>query len=162
MAQRTALRRDAVDILTPLGWLNGTLHVPAHLGLREHLSVGVQDLKVTGVCVVGEPERLRFLALRRSAATVVAPALAEEAEPLPDYMREREVACLLSTGILRGTLRVHASLRLSDHLSLEGPWLTMRHCLLVPYGGTANSPGARSLHTAITNLAQVLGVSEAP
>jgi hypothetical protein len=161
MASRPSLRREAVEILTSLGWLNGTLHVPAHLALGEHLLLTTQALKLTGVSMPGEPDRLRFLALHHTAVLLVAPALAQE-EPAPSaHMGAREVECLLPSGILRGTLLVHASLRLSDHLSLEGPWLTLRHCLLAPYGGTSDSADARALQTAIVNLPKVLGIADA-
>ena len=161
MASRPNLRREAIEVLTPLGWLHGTLHVPTHLALGEHLLLTTQALKLTGVSVPGEPDRLRFLALHHTAVMLVAPALAAE-EPAPsEHMGAREVACLLPSGILRGTLLVHASLRLSDYLALEGPWFTLRHCLLAPFGGTTDSAGARSLHTAIINLPNVLGMADA-
>ena len=161
MASRPGLRQVAVDLLTPLGWLSGTLHVPSHLPLGEHLALGTHDLKLTGVTVPNEPDRLRFLALRRDAVVVVAPALAEEGEePASDYTTAREVACLLPTGMLRGALRVFSNLRLSDHLQQQGHLITLRYCLLAPYGATANSPGARALHTAIVNLDHAMGISE--
>jgi hypothetical protein len=161
VAERTPLRRDAADILTSLGWLSGTLHIPSHLGLQEYLSLGTQELKLTGVRVPGESEQLRFLALRRDATLLVAPSVAEECQP-SEYLRAREVACLLPSGILRGTLQVQANMRLSDHLSLEGPWVTLRRCLLAPYGETGRSPAARAIHTSIINLSQVIGISDAP
>jgi hypothetical protein len=160
MATRSGLRQVAVDLLTTLGWLNGTLHVPRHLPLEEHLALGRHDLKVTGVAVPHEPERLRFLSLRRDAVAVVAPALAEEEEPVSEQTTARQVACLLPGGILRGTLRVWVNLRLSDHLQQQGQLITLRRCFLAPYGATAHSPEARTLHTAIVNLTHALGISE--
>lgn len=161
MARRTGLRQVAVDLLTPLGWLNGTLHVPSHLPLEEHLALGRHDLKVTGVAVPDEPDRLRFLALRRDAVVIVAPSLADDEEdPASEYTGTRQVACLLPAGMLRGTLRVFVNLRLSDHLQQQGQLITLRHCLLAPYGATAHSPGARTLHTAIVNLRHAIGISE--
>ena len=161
MASRPSLRREAVEILTSLGWLNGTLHVPAHLTIGEHLLLTTQALKLTGVSLPGEPDRLRFLALHHTAVLLVAPALGGEENTPSPHMGAREVECLLPSGILRGTLLVHASLRLSDHLSLEGPWLTLRHCLLTPYGGTSDSVEARALQTAIINLPKVVGIADA-
>jgi hypothetical protein len=154
------LRKVRAELLTTLGWLNGTLHLPAHFPLEEHLSLGRQDLKLTGVAVPDEPDRLRFVALRRDAVLVVAPAMAEAgAEPSP-FSTPRQVACLLPDAILRGTLQVFSNMRLSDHLQLQGQVVTLRHCLLTHYGATANSAGARAMHTAIVNLSRVIGVSE--
>lgn len=160
MASPPGLRQVAVDLLTPLGWLNGTLHMPRHLPLAEHLAFGTHDLKLTGVAVPGEPDRLRFLALRRDAVVVVAPALAGEEDVASEYTTAHQVACLLPTAVLRGTLRVFVNLRLSDHLQQEGHLVTLRHCLFTPYGSTANSPGARTIHTAIVNVTHGIGISE--
>ena len=160
MASRPRLRQVPADFLTTLGWLSGTLHVPAHLPLEEHLALGRHDLKLTGVTIPEEPDRLRFLALRRDAVIVVAPALAEEEEPASEFTVAREVACLLPAGILRGTLRVFSGMRLSDHLQQQGHLVTLRHCLLAPYGATANSAGARSLPAAVVNLDHALGIAE--
>ena len=162
VAPRPRLRRVPIDALTGLGWLHGTLHVPSHLALSEFLALGSQPLKLTEVQVPHEADRLAFVALRRDALVLVAPGLAEEgegAEPSA-YTTDLQVACLLPMGILRGTLRVIYNLRLSDHLQHTGHLLTLHRCLLAPYGGTANSPGARGLHSAIVNLNHTLGISE--
>jgi hypothetical protein len=162
VASRPQLRKVPIDALTGIGWLNGTLHVPAHLTLPEFLALGSHPLKLTQAQVPHEADRLAFVALRRDAVVLVAPALAEERESTEasNYTSDLEVACLLSIGILRGTLRVIYNLRLSDHLQQTGHILTLHQCLLAPYGGTANSPGSRGLHAAIVNLNHALGISE--
>ena len=161
-ASRPRLRKVPVDALTVLGWLDGTLHVPSHLALSEFLALGSHPLKLTEAQAPHEPERLRFVALRRDAVVLVAPRFAEEGEgaEASAYTTDLEVACLLPMGILRGTLRVLYNLRLSDHLHQTGHLLTLHRCLLAPYGGTANSPGARGLHAAIVNLNHAVGISE--
>jgi hypothetical protein len=162
VATRPRLRKVPVDVLTGLGWLNGTLHVPSHLALSEFLALGSHPLKLTEAQVPNESDRLAFVALRRDAVVLVAPGLAEEGEDAEasTYTTDLEVACLLQMGILRGTLRVIYNLRLSDHLQQAGHLLTLHRCLLAPYGGTANSPGARGLHVVIVNLNHALGISE--
>lgn len=162
VASRPRLRKVPIDALTGLGWLNGTLHVPSHLALPDFLALGSQPLKLTDAQVPNELDRLGFVALRRDALVIVAPALADEGEggDVSAYTTDLQVACLLPMGILRGTLRVIYNLRLSDHLQQTGHLLTLHRCLLAPYGGTANSPGARGLHTAIVNLNHALGISE--
>jgi hypothetical protein len=161
VAARPRLRKVPVDVLTDLGWLNGSLHVPIHLALSEFLALGSHALKLTGATVPDEAERLAFVALRRDAVVLVAPALAEEeAAETSGYTTDLQVMCLLPMGMLRGTLRVIYNLRLSDHLQQAGHLVTLKRCLLAPYGGTANSPGARGLQMAIVNLNQALGISE--
>jgi hypothetical protein len=158
---RPLLRTVLVDVLTDLGWLNGTLHVPRHLALSEFLALGSHALKLTGAGVPDETERLSFVALRRDAVVLVAPALTEEAAvEASGYTTDLQVACLLPMGMLRGTLRVIYNLRLSDHLQQAGHLLTLHQCLLAPYGGTANSPQARGLRMAIVNLNRAIGISE--
>jgi hypothetical protein len=161
-ASRPRLRKVPVDALTCLGWVNGTLHVPSHLALSDFLALGSQPLKLTQAQVPNETDRMAFLALRRDALVLVAPGLAEEGEATEPsaYTSDLAVACLLPMGLLRGTLRVIYNLRLSDHLQQTGHLLTLHRCLLAPYGGTANSPGARGLHAAIVNLNHALGISE--
>ncbi len=161
VAARPQLRKVPVDVLTDLGWLNGTLHVPSHLALTEFLALGSHALKLTGARVPDEAERLAFVALRRDAVVLVVPGLAEEgAAEASGYTTDLQVACLLPMGMLRGTLRVIYNLRLSDHLQQAGHLVTLNRCLLAPYGGTANSPGARGLQTAIVNLNHAMGISE--
>ena len=163
MTAPSSLQRLPIDILTTLGWLNGTLHLPCHLPLEEHLALGRTDLKLTGVSVPNEPDRLRFLALRREAVVVVVPPLANGRDdgPASDaFTTTREVACLLPGWMLKGTLRLFTGLRLSDHLQLQGRLVTLRHCLLAPYGATAQSDHARALPTAIINLDHAIGFSE--
>jgi hypothetical protein len=159
---RPRVRKVPVDALTQLGWLNGTLHVPSQLALSDYLALGSHPLKLTQAQVPNEADRLPFLAFRREALVLVAPGLVEEGEGAEgsDYTTDLQVACLLPVGILRGTLRVIYNLRLSDHLQQTGHFLTLHRCLLAPYGGTANSPGARGLHSAIVNLNHALGISE--
>jgi hypothetical protein len=83
-----------------------------------------------------------------------------EAPRDPAFTATRGIACLMASGVLRGSLDVTLNMRLSDHLQQHGPLLTLRHCLLTPYGHTAKSLAARSFTTVIANLDVVLGVSE--
>ncbi len=156
------LRKVPVELLSPVGWLSGMFHVPVHQTLVEFLSLTSRQVKLTRVRVPNEPDPRPFVALQRAAIILVAPSLDDgvEARPDPGYTALREVACLLPTGILRGSLAVLLNMRLSDHLQQQGQLLTLRRCLLSPYGQTALSPDARSLTTVIVNLDAALGVSE--
>jgi hypothetical protein len=159
---RPALRKVPAELLSPMGWLSGLLHVPVHQTLTEFLSLAPRLVKLTRVRIPQEQEVRPFVALKRDAISLVAPSLDEGVDNPGDraYSALREVALLLSGGVLRGSLSVLLNMRLSDHLQQHGPLLTLRHCLLTPYGETAKSPGARAFGTVIANLDSVLGVSE--
>ena len=72
----------------------------------------------------------------------------------------REVACLLPSGRLRGTLEVLVNVRVSDFLRQQASLIVMRRCILAPYGEPLESPKARQLGTVVVNLASAIGVAE--
>ena len=160
-----ALRQVTAEVLTPVGWMNGTFRVPPHQPFFDFLTLGTlgaQVIKFIRVRVPNEPDPVPFVALSRQSVILVAPTLNRELIEPEDggFTQTREVACLLTSGVLRGTLNVLAHLRLSDDLERRGSLIVLRHCVLAPYGGTLNAPTARSLATVIVNLSQAIGVSE--
>lgn len=156
------LRQVPAEILCTLGWVYGTLHMPAHQTLHEFLSLSGPSIKLTRVRIPREHEALNFLALRRQGISVIAPPMGEPTATTGPFgpTTTREIACLLSDEILRGSLQVPTGLRLSDYLRQEGPFLTLRRCLMAPYGATLQSPGAKTLDVALVNLEHLAGVSE--
>lgn len=161
-APMPVLRQVPAEILCTLGWVYGTLHMPAHQTLHEFLSLSGPSIKLTRVRVPREHEALNFLALRRQGISVIAPPMGEPTATTGPFgpTTTREIACLLSDEILRGSLQVPTGLRLSDYLRQEGPFLTLRRCLMAPYGATLQSPGAKTLDVALVNLEHLAGVSE--
>jgi len=160
-----ALRQVTAEVLTPVGWMNGTFRVPPQQPFLDFLTLGtlgVQILKFTRVRVPNEPDPVPFVALRRESVILVAPTLSKDLIETADggFTRAREVACLLPVGVLRGTLDVLANIRLSDDLERRAHLIVLRRCMLAPYGGTLNDPAARALPIAIVNLSQAVGVSE--
>lgn len=161
-----ALRQVTAEVLTPVGWMNGTFRVPPHQPFLDFLTLGtlgVQILKFTRVRVPNEPDPVPFVALRRESVILVVPSLSKDLIETRDeggFTRAREVACLLPGGVLRGTLDVLANIRLSDDLERRAHLIVLRRCMLAPYGGTLNDPAARALPIAIVNLSQAVGVSE--
>jgi hypothetical protein len=156
------LRQVPAEILCSLGWVYGTMHVPAHQTLQEFLALSGSSVKLTRVRVSREADPLPFVALRREGIVIIAPV---RGEPLPEPApygptRSREIACLLDDATLRGTLEVPISLRLSDYLRHEGPLLTLRHCMLAPYGATLQSPGAKTFEAVLVDLEHVAAVAE--
>ncbi len=159
------LRQVTADVLTPVGWMNGTFRVPPQQPFLDFLTLGtlgVQILKFTRVRVPNEPDVVPFVALRRESVILVVPTLTKDLIEEPDagFTRARDVACLLPGGVLRGTLDVLANIRLSDDLERRTHLVVLRRCVLAPYGGTLNDPSARALPVAIVNLTQAVGISE--
>lgn len=155
-------RQVPAELLCTLGWVYGILHLPAHQTLDEFLGLSGPRLKLTHVRLPGEADPLGFLALRRDGISMIAPAMGG---PVTQAGRHgptstRQIACLLSEGMLRGTVEVPATMRLSDFLRLEGPFLAVRHGLLAPYGATLRSAGAKAMDLTLVNLDHVAGVSE--
>jgi hypothetical protein len=159
---RPNLRKVPVELLAPMGWLSGLIHVPVHQTLLEFLTLTPRLLKLTRVRLPQEPDPRPFVALRRDLIALVAPSFSEELERPRDagYTALRPVACLLPHCVVRGSLAVQLNMRLSDHLQQQAPLLALQHCLLTPYGATAKSPEARAFPTLIVNLDAVLGISD--
>lgn len=125
---RPPLRVIPVRVLTPSGWLRGSFHVPRFLSLLEFLAQDAPFLALTGVAVLGSPEELPFVAIRRSAALLVLPACDEKELllPSPGAARSRRVVCVLACGAVTATVAVEQPLRLSDWLAREAGFLVLR------------------------------------
>jgi hypothetical protein len=117
------LRQMPADILCSLGWIQGTLHLPAHQSLDEYLALSGPSIKLTRAHIPREPEPQQFVALRRDSISLVVPVMGGPVMTSAAYgpTKQREIACLLPDRILRGSVQMPAALRLSDFLRLEGP-----------------------------------------
>jgi hypothetical protein len=157
------LRVSTVNLLTDLGWLAGTFHVPTRQSLADFLAPGNHIVKVTRVRIPNENERLPFVALRRDAILVVEPTQADElVDTLGSGGRtsSHRVGCLLPTGILHGTIEVLINVRVSDFLRQQPGLAVLQDCALVPYGQPPDSNHGRRMRTALVNLGRVTGMAE--
>src|SRR5690242_7781015 len=67
-----ALRQVTAEVLTPVGWMNGTFRVPPQQPFFDFLTLGtlgVQILKFTRVRVPNEPDPVPFVALQIGRAS---------------------------------------------------------------------------------------------
>src|SRR6185295_2906124 len=99
--------------------MNGTFKVPPQQPFLDFLTLGTlgaQIIKFTRVRVPNEVDVVPFVALSRESVILVAPSLSRDLIEAEDggFTRSREVACLLTAGVLRGSLDVLANVRLSD------------------------------------------------
>src|SRR5690242_21340505 len=75
------LRQVTAEVLTPVGWMNGTFRVPPQQPFLDFLTLGTvggQVLKFTRVRVPHESEVVPFVALRPESVILVAPSLTKE------------------------------------------------------------------------------------
>lgn len=157
------LRLSSVNLLTDLGWCAGTFHVPGRQSLADFLAPGNHIVKLTRARIPNEHERVPFIAVRRDSILVVEPTQGDELVDTPGSggrTSSHRVGCLLSTGILHGTLEVLVNVRVSDFLRQQPGLAVLHDCALVPYGQPPESNQARKLRVALVNLGRVTGVAE--
>jgi hypothetical protein len=156
------LRRVSANVLTDLGWLHGVFNVPPLQSVVDFLARG-PVVKFTRVRLPNATDEIPFVALRREAIRLIEPTLSDELVEVPGSSGRttpREVACLLPSGRLKGTLEVLVNVRMSDFLRQQASFIVMRNCLLTPHGESENSPRARQLGTVVVNLASAVGVAD--
>lgn len=158
-----SLRKVTAQILSELGWLQATFHVPQGQALVDFFGSGVQLMKCTRVRMPGQPELIPFLAVRRDTVTLVHPSLPDELVEAPGSIGRttpRTVGCYVLQGQLRGSLEVLVNVRVSDYLRQQPNLVVMRKCVFLPYGAPADSPQLRQMPLVIVNLTRALGVAE--
>ena len=141
------MRRVTANILTGLGWLHGTFHLPPHQSLVDFLAPGVPVIKFTRVQLPQTTELIPFVALRREAVVLIEPTLGDdlvETAGSTGRTSPRDVICLLTAGQVRGTLEVLVNVRVSDYLRQQASLIVLRRCILRPTGNprTRRRPGS--------------------
>ncbi len=157
------LRKVTANVLTDLGWLHGTFHLPPHQSLVDFLAPGVQVIKFTRVQLPQTTDLIPFVALRREAVVLIEPTLGDdlvETAGSTGRTSPRDVICLLAAGQVRGTLEVLVNVRVSDFLRQQASLIVLRRCVFVPYGEPESSPKTRQLGCVIVNLSAAIGVAE--
>jgi hypothetical protein len=134
MVPTPELRKVNTQILSDLGWLQGTFHVPQHQALMDFFASGVHLMKCTRVRLPGQKELIPFLAIRREMVALVQPTLPDELVEAPGSIGRtmpRKVECFL-----------------------------LQESVFHPYGVAADSAQIRRMPLAIVNTARTLGVAE--
>lgn len=154
-------RRATVSVLSSLGWISGTLHLPPMQSLVDFLQSGSPVVKVTRARVPMQAELVPFVALRADAIAIVAPTIDElvETEGAMGRTTAREVELLLESGRMTGRIAVLVNLRVSDFLRQHTGLVVVRDAVYSPYG-TTDPAQARKLPVAIVNLAHAAGVAQ--
>ncbi|HET8649146.1 MAG TPA: hypothetical protein VFL95_03835 [Gemmatimonadales bacterium] len=155
-------RKVTANVLTPLGWLHATMHLPPMQTLFDFLNSGQPIVKCTRVRLPNQPLLQSFVALRRDAITLVAPTIDELVETVGSvgHTRTRQVRCYLDDGILDGEFEVLINLRISDFLRQQTGLVVLRQAQLTPYDPGADPTQSRKMPVVIVNLANVVGIAE--
>lgn len=143
-------------VLTPGGWLRGSIHLPRFHSLLEFLAQETPYLALTGVATTGGTEELPFVAIRRSAALLLLPCCEERHLLLPatPEARARRVVCVLPCGAVTGTVALDVPLRLSDWLAQQEGFFALHEVDLGPTGTRAP--------VALVNGGAIVTVAELP
>lgn len=155
-------RKVTANVLTPLGWLHATMHLPPMQTLFDFLNSGQPIVKCTRVRLPNQPLLQSFVALRRDAITLVAPTIDELVETLGSvgHTRTRQVRCYLGDGTLDGEFEVLINLRISDFLRQQTGLVVLRQAVLTPNDPGADPAQSRKMPVVIVNLANVVGIAE--
>jgi len=154
-------RRATAAVLTAMGWMQGTFHLPPMQTWFDFLAGGAPVLKLTRVRLPVNAPLMPFLALRRESLHLLAPTIDEmvELEGAQGRTTPRQVEILLPGGWLRGRIDVLVNLRVSDYLRQQTALAVVRDGVFSPHG--SNDPAhARKLPVAIVNLSEVAGVAQ--
>lgn len=155
-------RKVTANILTPVGWLHATMHLPPMQTLFDFINSGQPIVKCTRVRLPKQPLLQSFVALRRESVVLVAPTIDElvETEGSVGHTRPRKVRCYLDAGTLDGEFEVLINLRISDFLRQQTGLIVLRQTVLTPNEEGSDPTQTRKMPVAIVNLANVVGVAE--
>jgi hypothetical protein len=161
---RPTLRDIPAEVLTPSGWIGGTLVLPERQSLVDHLSKSGSFLKLTAVRLPARAQLVPFFALQAAATVLVVPAIESRLEGEPGHatFTSVPVTFLLTGGVIDGKLAVPTTLRLSDHLRAQSGFVVVRDAQWTPHrnAGEPQPDARRTLPCVLVNASLVIGVEE--
>jgi hypothetical protein len=161
---RPNLRDVPAEVLTPSGWISGTIVLPERQSLVDHLAKSGPFLKLTAVRLPGRAQLVPFFALQAATTVLVVPAVESRLEGEPGHaaFTALPVTFLLTGGVLDGKLAVPSNLRLSDHLRTQTGFVVVRDAQWTPHrsAGEPQPDARRTLPCVLVNASLVIGVEE--
>jgi hypothetical protein len=159
MAVRPTLRKVPARILATPGWLRASLALGPGETLVQHLERPNESgrfLNILDAELPGSADRVAFLALQRSAVTLIVPDAGEPTER-PAGAEDRVLRCVLEHGSLHGTIALPAGRRVSDLLAHHDGFFPVREVRL------HRSVGADPIHLPLVfvNACRLVGVVDA-
>ena len=158
-SRRVSSSVATVRLFTPAGWVIGTLHVPAGMGLLPFLNGDEAFFRMTNVSMPAQPETIPFLALQRKAVLIVVPGedvmlgLDED-----DGRARHEVACMFAGGLVMGTLPLSEGVRVSYELMGSQEFFAIEDCT-VGIDATPD-PVMEAEKLVFVHAAEIFGVAE--
>lgn len=148
-----------VRVLTPTGWVIGTMHIPEGMGLLPFLNSGESFFRMTNVSLPEQPQTIAFLALQRKAVLLVVPGEDAVLGLLEENDRDlHDVACLFDGGLVMGALRLPKGTRVSDELMHSQEFFPIEDCTVGI--DAAPEPAMEAEELVFVHAAEILGVAE--
>ena len=158
---RPEIREVAVHCFADGLWISGAICVPGQRALVDHLNQGDPFLKLRKA-ELAPATPFGFLALRRSAVSLVVPLLGadrvEQERPMGNFA-EKSISCLLPGGTVTGRVSLLSNLRVSDHVMRAPGFLPIHDCRIHLHD-SGETLSAEPLPVALINVHCVVGVSE--
>ena len=147
-----------VRILTPTGWVIGTLHMPEGMPLLSFLNGDDSFFRMTNVSLSEQPRTIAFLALQRKAVLLVVPGDGTRADDKGRALLRHDVACLFDGGLVMGTLALAPGVRVSDELMQSDEFFALEDCTM---GIDASpEPIMEAEELVFVHAAEMFGVAE--
>lgn len=125
-----AAHRDVpVRVLTPSGWISGTLRLPGLVRVADFVR-SEEFLRLTDAQVEGDPQVGLFLALKRDSIIFLIVDANESLESVETlgYQDEHRVTCWFEGGAVQGVMLIRLGARLSDYLERHEGLVVIREC----------------------------------
>lgn len=155
-------REVRARILTPMGWIEGTFHVPQMHDFMHHLDSMHEFEVLTKVHHMSIGQREEFLDLRRDAIQLLLLSEDEAVQVLAkpsSKLVEHQVTCLLATGYVRGRLDILENVRVSDFFRTKRGFVPICDARVQRHGETVDESTAAAT-LILVNTAAIIGVSE--
>lgn len=150
-------------VLTPAGWLLGTLRMPAGERILSYLNRMEPFLRLTQVVLPHRAAPIPFFAVGRDNTLLLAPTTAGDVAELKEHAGSvtHHTSWLLPGGVLLdGQMDLSPGERVSDHLLARTGFVVVSDCdILFPHGGTSN-PGEFAFDVVVLQAACAVGVTE--
>ncbi|MEM7245282.1 MAG: hypothetical protein AAF533_08050 [Acidobacteriota bacterium] len=155
MKYKPRQRPVTARLLTSVGWLEGTFHVPCNGGLQDLLNREADFIALTDVRT--SRGTTDFMSLRRDGIVLVLPSAGDEVLELATH-HHVDVSCLTDFGRVNGELLMLRNLRVSDYFARAPSFLRLERCRVE--NDTPSGVQARDYAEVLLGTRHVQGVSE--
>jgi hypothetical protein len=159
---QTAKRQLRVQMLTRIGWLEGTLHLPERAFLGDYLTHAPEFLTLTDVTSPTRPEPLPYFSLSHDALRVVTVPPGEKigAEREQGVTTSHEVHVVLDAGTISGSIEALRDTRVSDFFAHRRGFVPLANAKMkiISVGGAP--PVSQDCEMVLVSADHLIGVGE--